>query len=230
MRALIGVVAAAAIAVAGCTASTPTNLPSVNANAVPADVQVINPKSAFTAKTLSDWKSLGDAIVIAQVTSAREQTSGESNPEDNGGVYGRIVTVAVLNTMWTRDAAHVPPSTFDMNAWGWVLRGNAKRAIVPRGEPRLETNHVYLLVLAKFSTGWSTLGDGAEVPFDDGAVGTGEWAGKDPSDDQPAIDDLLGKDLNQAQAVIDAASPDPRSLAYNDLDPLERAKKLGKTS
>lgn len=220
----------AVVALTACSGGSGDATPSVDPNKAPEDVRLIYPKAAFTAKTISDWKSLGDAIVIAEVASSREDDSLVNDPKNNAGVYGRKVTLSVLTTLWTRDAAHTPPSSFEMTAWGWVQRGNAKQAIVAAGEPRLETNHVYLLALARFTTGWSTLGDGAQMPFDNGIAGDGEWAGKTSNDDQPALSDLMGKNSAQAEAIIAAVAPDPRSVGLGALDPLTRAKKLGKTS
>jgi hypothetical protein len=232
VRRLVGLLVAALVAtlaLVACTPSGPSD-PASNANQAPTDVQLIRPKAAFTARTISDWKSLGDAIVIAEVTSSREDDSTLTEAGNTGGIYGRVVTVAVLNRLWVRDAMHTPPAQFDMDAWGWVQRGNVKQAIVAAGEPRLETNHVYLLALARFTTGWSTLGDGAEMPFDNGTAGQGEWAGKVNDADQPALADLMGKNAAQVAAIIAAAQPDPRSVTLGSLDPLSRAKKLGKTS
>lgn len=211
--------------VAGCS-----NPPAPDANQTPNDVRIIDPAAAFVAKTAVDWKSLGDAIAVIEVTGSREDKSAAGDPTQNGGTYGRIVDVSVDRVLWSRDAAHVPPDRFSMRAWGWVRNGNYRQAIVARGEPRFETGHSYLVALAKFPYGWGGLGSGAEAPFDDGTVGTGEWAGRDPGVDQPAIHELIGKNITQVQAYLDAVSPDPRSVQYGNLDPVQRAKKLGKAS
>jgi hypothetical protein len=219
--------AAVTAALAGCSGSSTS---SSTPNQAPQDIAVVRPAAAFTAKTLPDWKTFGDAIDIVEIVDSKVDHSAAADPAKNGGTIGRLVQVSVLNRLWQRPGGPIAPTHFSMRAWGWVPHGNDQRAIVARGEPRLETNHVYLLVLGKFQPGWAALGDGAEMPFDNGVAGAGEWAGKNPDDDQPGIRSLLGKSAAEVQAILDTVQPDPRSTQYNDLDPIARAKKLGKTN
>lgn len=215
--------------VAACSgASSPG---SAGSSAATANVEIIDTLAAFTAKTLVDWKSLGDAIAIVDITDSHADNSAAGDPTENGGTYGRIADVMVDDVLWERDdTTHALPTRFSMRVWGWVAHGNAQQAIVARGEPRLETGNTYLIAFAKFKTGWAPLGDGAEVPFDNGVVGQGEWAGRDPKDKQPAITALLGKNAAQVKQIVDETVPTPQSLEYGDLDPLTRAKKVGASS
>lgn len=218
---IVGVLLGALLAITGC--SGPAARMRFSANGV----QIIDPQAAFTAKTLRDWKDLGDAIVAVQVTAERPDPGTAQTPAGTGGVYGRLVDIVVLHVYWQRDGAPAPPTGFTSKAWGWFNRGNRKQPIVARGEPRLEASHLYLLAIAKFKEGWVGLGDGAEVPFDGGTVGDGEWDGHDPKDKQPALDQLIGKNAAQVQQTIDATNPDPRATQYRDLDPISRAEKIG---
>jgi hypothetical protein len=215
----VGIVAllAAVFALAGCSVKHP----SFSENGT----RIVDPTAAFSAPTLQDWKDLGDAIVAVSVISDRKVVGAAATTD---GVFGREIDVQVLHVYWQRGPAFAPPDNFTTKAWGWVQDGNSLRPIVARGEPRLEPDHLYLLAIAKFTTGWAGLGSGAEVPFDVGQVGYGEWEGRDKNIDQPGIKELLGKDAGGVQAVLDRTQPDPRSLQYSDLDPLARAKKLGK--
>lgn len=224
----MALLAAATVLLAGCSGSSSPSTSS--ANQAPNDVSVIRPAAAFTAKTLPDWKTFGDTIAIVEIVDSKVDHSAAGDPSQNGGTIGRLVQVSVLQVMWQRPGGPALPNRLSMRAWGWVPHGNSQQAIVARGEPRLETGHVYLLVFGKFKTGWAGLGDGAELPFDNGVAGGGEWAGKNPDDDQPGIKALLGKSAAEVQAILDSVRPDPRSLQYNALDPIARAKKLGKTS
>jgi hypothetical protein len=188
---------------------------------------IIDPSSPFSATTLRDWKDLGDAIVAVDVTADRKDPGTIAHPAGQNGVYGRLIDVTVVHVYWQRGPAFAPPSSFTSKAWGWVDHGNELQPIVARGEPRLEPHHLYLMAIAKFSTGWAGLGAGAEVPFDGGVIGTGEWQGRDKNIDQPAIDSLLGKNAAGVQTSVDETQPDPRAAQFDNLSPAQRAKKLG---
>jgi hypothetical protein len=188
---------------------------------------IIDPSSPFAATTLRDWKDIGDAIVAVDVTADRKDPGTLAHPAGENGVYGRLIDVSVEQVYWQRGSAFAPPTAFTSKAWGWVDHGNSLQPIVARGEPRLEPHHLYLMAIAKFATGWTGLGAGAEVPFDGGVIGTGEWQGRDKNVKQPGIQSLLGKNAAGVQAAIDATQPDPRAAQYDNLSPVERAKKLG---
>jgi hypothetical protein len=190
--------------------------------------RIVDPNAAFTAPTLQDWKDLGDAVAAVEITGERKDPGTTADPAGTSGVYGRLIDVQVLHVYWQRGPAFTPPATFTTNGWGWVSHGNTLQPIVARGEPRLDPNHVYLLALAKFKTGWAGLGSGAEVPFDGGQVGYGEWEGRDKNIKQPALEELMGKDAAGVQAALDQTQPSAQSAKYDDLDPIQRAKKLGK--
>lgn len=215
----LAALAAAIVLLAGCGGAPPRVSPD--------GTRILDSTATFTAPTLRDWKDVGDAIVAVEVTGERQDPATATGPN---GVYGRLVDVSVLHVYWQRGSGTAPPGNFTMRAWGWLLDGNSMQPFVVRGEPRLDVNHVYLLAMAHFATGWAGLGSGAEVPFDGGIVGHGEWEGRDPKLGQPALAELLGKDAAQVQAIIDATQADPRAAAYDELDPLGRARKLGLTS
>ena len=216
---LVATVLAACLALAGCS----TKHPRFSENLT----EIIDPISSFSATSLQDWKDLGDAIVAAQVTAERPDGGSASEPAGANGVYGRLIDVQVLQTYWQRGPRFTPPQRFTTKALGYVLHGNQEQPIVARGEPRLEKGHVYLLVIARFGSTWAGLGNGAEVPFDNGTIGVGEWDGRDKNVEQPAIDSLLGDNAAQLQAAINRTQPDPRAALYDNLTPDQRAKKLG---
>jgi hypothetical protein len=213
---------AAVIALAGCSSKHPGYSED--------GTRIVDPAAAFTAPTLADWKDLGDAIAAVEITGDRKDPGTAADPAGTSGVYGRLIDVQVLHVYWQRGPAFTPPTTFTTNGWGWISHGNSLQPIVARGEPRLVPDHIYLMALAKFTTGWAGLGSGAEVPFDGGNVGYGEWEGRDKNIKQPAIADLMGKNAAGVQEAIDQTQPDPNAAKYDNLDPIQRAKKLGKAN
>jgi hypothetical protein len=82
------------------------------------------------------------------------------------------------------------PRRFEREASGWVFEGMPanRRELAIEGSPRVEAGHRYVTALVWSGgtcaegeqarpAGWTGLGAGATVPFDDGVVGKGEEEG-----------------------------------------------------
>lgn len=218
--------AAGAVSLAGVVVVAACLLAGTGGASTPRAVTVVDPDPAFVATRLVDWKNFGDAIASVRVVSERPDPSTPADPNENGGLYGRLVELRVEHVFWVRDAAHTPPAAFTSSAMGWFGKGGHRTPLAARNEPRLVPRHRYLMATAHFADGWGGLGGGAEVPFDSGVVGVGEWDGRDSHAEQPALDQLMGRDAGQVQAAIDAVAPDPVSIKYGDLEPVARAQQV----
>ncbi|MFF3849088.1 hypothetical protein [Streptomyces sp. NPDC002328] len=144
-------------------------------------------EDARPSGTAKDWVTQADHVVVA--TPEREQ---ETNRRDftTGAVHyvtDRTVTFRTDRVLWSASGQKRTVSKgFDMVAAGWsVYRESGRRVKRTTAEaPRLEPGHTYLLAVrweeatAGGRGGWTVLGEGAAVPFDDHTVGQGEWCGR----------------------------------------------------
>ncbi|MEU6380104.1 hypothetical protein [Streptomyces sp. NPDC046909] len=176
----------------------------------------------YPSQTAKDWVTHADQVVIA--TPEREE---ETNRQDfKSGQYAyrtdRTVTFRTDNVLWTspKRPERSVSKGFDMVAPGWqVYRESGTRIKrTASNAPRLETGHTYLLALRWTDDGWTVLGEGAAVPFDDGVGDQGEWCGRvltkediargerfSRKDDDSLEKAVLGQDANAAKRALDEA-------------------------
>ncbi|MET9731919.1 hypothetical protein ABZZ79_15065 [Streptomyces sp. NPDC006458] len=135
----------------------------------------------WPSQTARDWVTYADHVVVA--TPAGEQDTGRQDYDRGPVAYtvDRLVAFRTEGVLWsTERPRHAIGRDFDMVAPGWrVPRATGERVEATTGDaPRLETGHTYLLALRWDEGGWTVLGEGAAVPFDDGVAGRGEWCGR----------------------------------------------------
>lgn len=134
----------------------------------------------YPSQTAGDWVAYADHVVVA--TPTREQETGRHDYSRGTVRYDadRTVTFRTDDLLWSRRSPARPLGrTFDMTAPGWRVYTNGNRVKrTATDAPRLETGHTYLLALRWTSDGWTVLGEGAAVPFDDHVGDQGEWCGR----------------------------------------------------
>ncbi|WP_254648139.1 hypothetical protein [Streptomyces sp. GbtcB6] len=135
----------------------------------------------YPSQTAKDWVSYADHVVVASPTGERE-TNRRTYPK--GAVayaMDRLVSFRTDSRLWSRSSPrHALGAGFDMVAPGWeVYRSSGTRvAEMATDAPRLQVGHTYLLALRWHEGGWTVLGEGGAVPFDDRIADQGEWCGR----------------------------------------------------
>ncbi|GAA2690420.1 hypothetical protein GCM10010400_64470 [Streptomyces aculeolatus] len=144
------------------------------------------------SSTASDWVTYADHVVAVTAAEESEIAPTAVELERGEGTIGRTVTLTVDKVLWSRpDAPRPAPDVWEYSATGWQFldgdTGNrTKMALVD--QPRVETGHRYVMAItweeARCSPGdvpepaqWRGLGEGSEVPFDNGILGRGELEG-----------------------------------------------------
>lgn len=177
---------------------------------------------AHPSQTARDWVTYADHVVVA--TPERERDTGRRDFASGPFRYrtDRMVTFRTDKVLWTSADRPGRPvdKGFDMVAPGWQeyrQSGTRIKRTAPDA-PRLETGHTYLLALRWSPDGWTVLGEGAAVPFDDGVAGQGEWCGRVLSkedvargelfsrkDDDSLEETILGQDEQAVRRELDRA-------------------------
>jgi len=185
----------------------------------------------WPSKSLTDWVSYADVVVVVHVDSERPQPESDDVKRTGEGLVGRTVEVSVTSTLWQRQPTFIAPAKTTLDVWGWVVQDGKKQPTVARGSSRIEVGHAYIMGWTSSGKrpGWSSLGPGAEIPFDQGIAGTGERAGADPAHTDPAAtarQQLNGRDRDAIAAVLAGTAPDPLAVKYASLPVLERYQRV----
>ncbi|MEV1065277.1 hypothetical protein [Streptomyces sp. NPDC050263] len=150
---------------------------------------------ATPSLTAKDWVTNADHAVVA--TPVREQDTNRRDFKTGPVQYrtDRTVTLRRDSVLWSSDSPkRALGENFDMTAAGWnVYRSGTRTKRTAAEAPRLEPGHTYLLALRWTDAGWTVLGEGAAVPFDDHTVGQGEWCGRDLSKEDVAMAELFSR-------------------------------------
>lgn len=133
------------------------------------------------SQTAQEWVTHADHAVVA--TPEREEETNRRDFETGQFQYqtDRTVTFRTDEVLWS--AAKPRRSLgkdFEMTAPGWSVyreSGTRIKRTAPSA-PRLEPGHTYVLGLRWTDDGWTVLGEGAAIPYDDGTADRGEWCGR----------------------------------------------------
>lgn len=184
---IAGIAVAAALAAAGTVTATGV------AGTQERQVVLAHGDDRLPSTTAADWVTYADHVVV--VTAAAEQSIAPTRTEvERGeGLIGRTVRLDVRQVLWSRDGAPQPaPKSWDYNATGALFTDRNVEAATPMAledRPRIETGHQYILAITwepgRCSAGdvpeparWMGLGEGSELPFDNGVIGEGEMEGQ----------------------------------------------------
>ncbi|MEP7021656.1 MAG: hypothetical protein ABI808_13475 [Pseudonocardiales bacterium] len=176
--------------------------------------------------------SYADVVVEIHVDSEAAEPESAAVKQTHEGLVGRKASVSIVATLWTRSPTFTAPPTATIGVWGWVVHDDKRRPTVPRGGSRIEVGHNYLLAWTSsgIHSGWSSIGPGAEIPFDGGIAGQGERLGADTHNvlagTSAAFRQVNGLTLAQVTAVVNAAKPDPLAVKYRSLPAVQRFQKV----
>ncbi|MEE1942428.1 hypothetical protein V1L54_24005 [Streptomyces sp. TRM 70361] len=201
------------------------------------DVVVGHAADHLPNQTAEDWVTHADHVIVVSAVSERQIPPTQQELDRGEGVIGRNVTLRIDEVLWSRDGAPKPaPRTWDYSAVGWQFTdgdtGN-RTELAMHDRPRVEVGHTYIMAVvweqARCSPGdpeapaqWRGLGEGSEIPYDTGVIGTGEQEGRTQRADEAATavargteagaDDgleerLAGREAAELVAELKAARP-----------------------
>lgn len=159
----------------------------------PAPVTLVHGTELTASSTLADWAATADHVITATVRSETALDAPESETVDPADEpIGRQVSLVVDEVHWSaKDAPVAAPTTFQMNAYGWVPVASGRSEAAGEFASRLEVGHTYLLALAwkraecgegeTVPAAWTLIGSGAAIPADTGVLGDGEFEGVEVS-------------------------------------------------
>ncbi|MFL1382363.1 MULTISPECIES: hypothetical protein [unclassified Nocardiopsis] len=204
------------------------------------DVLLVHGVDHLPSETASDWVTYADHVVVVSVAAEKEIPPTELEIARGEGLIGRELTLDVETVLWSQEDAPPAPDTWTYPALGYVftegdIDGRTPMALA--GHPRVESGHRYIMAIvweeARCSpgdvpdpAGWRGLGQGSEVPFDDGVIGQGELEGRvddgsearqgtlDAHGAEGSLEELLaGQDGDALVRALESATPQPATFA-----------------
>ncbi|NUQ89769.1 MAG: hypothetical protein HOQ43_15075 [Glycomyces artemisiae] len=236
IAAAVGAVAAASaagIAVAAMAA------PAADRTAPePEEVLLAQGSDHLPSVTAADWVTYADHVIVVEAVS-EEVIEPDAEALDRGeGLIGRTVSLTIEDVLWSREGApQAAPETWEYSALGWHFNAESEEPIEMAldGFPRVEVGHRYVMAIrweeAVCTEGgdhrpaqWRGLGEGSEIPFDDGTIGNGESEGtvKDAAAfaadadihvDEGVEEILAGEGADELVAALEDAKPDEAALS-----------------
>ncbi|MFJ4011090.1 hypothetical protein [Streptomyces sp. NPDC090026] len=191
-------------------------------------------------QTAEDWVTYADHVVIVSATSEQEVAPDQVEIDRGEGLIGRNVNLKVDKVLWSRDGAlKAAPKTWEYPTLGWQFKDDDldnRQKMAMADSPRLEKGHSYIMAIMweaaqcpegdeKEPAGWFGLGEGSEIPYDNGIIGNGEnegsthkvsKAGRAPLSVAAATEDdpnagleerLAGQSVTTLVAELEAAKP-----------------------
>ncbi len=194
------VVPAAVVAVAvaalmsGCAGTDPP-APATSSAPLPSrapaagDVVLGEARDRTGSRTVGDWVTYADHLLIVTVTGEVRQAPGAAEVERDGGMIGRTVQLRVDDVLGSPPATPMAaPRNLALQAAGWMSgAGDATVKVALRGSARLEVGHTYVKAVEWADDlcsddpargTWEGLGSGDTIPFDAGVLGAGEFEGR----------------------------------------------------
>jgi hypothetical protein len=184
--------------------------------------------------TASDWVTYADHVIVVEAVSEASIAPGAEEIERGEGVIGRTVALTVEDVLWSRDGApRAAPASWNYSALGWHFTDGdtADPVKLALSEfPRVEVGHQYVMAIrwqpalcdedGEYAPAqWLGLGEGSEIPYDDGILGNGESEGAvqnatafaAAAEDEPdqGIEELLaGQSADAIVSALAEAVPD----------------------
>lgn len=189
--------------------------------------------------TASDWVTYADHVVVVEAVSEQVISPDAEELERGEGIIGRTVTLSIEEVLWSREGApKAAHATWNYSALGWHFSEGDTENAVPmalHGFPRVELGHEYVMAIrweAAVCTDdgdflpaqWRGLGEGSEIPFDDGILGNGESEGAvadagafaaaaEEMPDQGVEELLAGEGAAAIVSALEDAQPDTAAQA-----------------
>ncbi|HYU67298.1 MAG TPA: hypothetical protein VEK09_11125, partial [Jatrophihabitantaceae bacterium] len=76
----------------------------------------------WPSKSLTDWVSYADVVVVVHVDSERPQPESDDVKRTGEGLVGRSVEVSVTSTLWQREPRFVASAKTTLDVWGWIVK------------------------------------------------------------------------------------------------------------
>ncbi|MEU5155305.1 hypothetical protein [Glycomyces sp. NPDC021274] len=184
------------------------------------------------SETAADWVTYADHVVVVSAVSEVSVPPSQTELDRGEGIIGRTVTLEVSEVLWSRDGTLVaPPATWDYSAIGaQFTEGNTSEPfeMALHERPRVEVGHSYVMAIRwepeRCEDGesepaqWRGLGEGSEIPYDDGVLGNGELEGEIQSPQQFAAteenvafggleEQVAGQSADALVAELETATP-----------------------
>jgi hypothetical protein len=198
------------------------------------EFRTVSGLASLPNQSLEDWVSYGDAVAVVRIASEEGESSLSAEEQASGeGLTVRHVTAAVESIVWTAAGRTAdPPSTFSIDAPGWIYSDSGKHPYVMEDGNRLEVGEKYLMPIGLFDAdGWKPIGFGVRLTDDDllrvDAADQRTAAEQGPAGVEPAATlELSGLTVDTAAAKIAATAPDPVAKQFADLDPQARFREV----
>ena len=221
-RLLPGIAGVLVVAVTGCVVPLTDERGSANADGRPLCLgePAGNFDPAWPQTTLTDWVSYTDQLSVVTVVSEKALSPFEETDE-NGGMVGRSVTLAIERTLWRRDEAPSVNGTVSVITWGWIVDGDDRHRLRVGGGAWLEVGDRYVVPLTRSKSDdgfeWGSGPDMATFPLDGATIVCGtvretEFGGED----------ISGISVEELAARFAATKPDPLAVRLGRLDPSAR--------
>lgn len=184
---------AAAIAVATLSISMLTGCDDAPTDA--GSSVMVGLSDRYPSDTPQDWVTYADFAAEVEVVSETRTDPTSEDLKRGEGDLQRTVTLGVEDVLWRAPDGVAPPRELDYSALGYQFAdGDAKtlQPMIAADRPRVEVGHRYVMAFrwqdercyegdGVIPAHWNGLGAGSELPYDNGAIGVGEFAGTDRS-------------------------------------------------
>lgn len=183
-----------------------------------------------------DWTTYGDHLVLATAGDQIESAPTEEEMAAGEGFIDRAVTFTVDQVMWSRGGAPAAPKEWKVAIDGYeftVKDGKAvkKRQIITKDQPLIRKGKQYAVLITYIPQGrfsragaWTVLGANTILPYEGGVIGEGDsvpgYHGDSP--DTTARNLVWKKSEVELIELLESTPPDPASMPYLDLPPVER--------
>lgn len=168
------------------------------------------------SRTLEDWVSYGDAVVVIDVLNEAELPRDASIEQTGEGYIARAVEFRIASTLWSSNRIALPEGVFTSSVSGWFVHDNALTPATFNDAPRFEVGQRYVVSFVDFGNEWAPQGSGAILRLEGDKVLPQEAAG--PS----AATDLVNLTPDEIIGVLRSTSSSPEVEGLMDLDPVSR--------
>jgi hypothetical protein len=209
------------------------------------DVLLGNGSDHLPSVTAADWVTYADHVIVVEAVAEQALPPTAAELERGEGVIGRIVSLTVEDVLWSRDGApQAAPATWEYSGLGWhFAEGDTTNAVEMAllEFPRVEVGHQYVMAVrweravcdedGEYTPAqWRGLGEGSEIPYDDGTIGNGESEGTvqdaaafaaeaEDEADQGVEELLAGESADALVSALNSAVPD--SAAQTELTTMD---------
>ncbi len=188
----------------------------INGHLVDNGVVVAADAEIFSGADFDDWVTYADHVAIVEVVE-EARMEPESGPEVSH--VGRMVTIEIQESLWSRQEE--PPSELSFITNGWIVKGEEEREVWPSEGLRLAVGARYVIPLFETSNGWGLLNSSSVIPLENDQVHT-KFA---PSGG--AAKASIGNSTADIRRDLASAKPDPLSRKVDrNLDAVGRARAI----